>query len=148
MNTIISKKTKNKTVLLNKLQTEEFLQRIDKALHSFEHIEIFKVILDFKLTSAKDIDDFLSQSRAVTKVSDKYETIVINVSPFQTKCIACSYGKTVSGYEVRSVVKDCKNIGFISKVAINFDIREGELYDFSWCNGFLSREEVSEINKL
>lgn len=148
MNTIITKKIETKAILLNKLQTEEFLQRIDNAIQSFTFTEIFKVILDFNLTNAPEIDDFLNQAKFVTTVSDKYETIVKNVTPFQTKCIACSFGKTVNGYEIQSAVKDCENIRFINKTALYFNITGGELYEFGWCNGFLSKEEVNEINKL
>ena len=147
MNTIISKKAENKTVLLNKLQIQEFLKSIYKAIHSFDYVEFVKVIFDFKLNNAPDIDDFLSQAKVVTKVSDKYETIVKNVISFQTKCIACSFGKTVNGYEIQSAVKDCKNIRYVTKVALYFDITGGELYEFGWCNAFLCREEVDEFNK-
>ena len=146
MNTIIEKKIETKSILLNKLQTEAFLQSIDKAMHLFDFIEIYKVILDFNLTNAPDIDDFLSQARVVLKVSEKYETIVKSVTPFQTKCIACNYGKTVNGYEIQSAVKGLENLRFINKPALYFDISGGELHDFGWCNAFLSREEVNELN--
>lgn len=148
MNTIITKKIETKSILLNSEQTEKFLQSIDSAMHSFDLVEIIKVIFDFKLTNAPDIDDFLNQAKGMTKVSDKYETIVKNVTTFQTKCIACSFGKTVNGYEIQSAVKGCENIRYTTKTALYFDIVDGELYDFGWCNGFLSKEEVSEINKL
>ena len=105
------------------------------------------MIFDFKLTNAPDKDDFLSQAKVVTKVSDKYETIVKNVISFQTKCIACSFGKTVNGYEIQSAVKDCENIRYDTKVALYFDITGGELYELGWCNAFLCREEVDEFNK-
>lgn len=147
MNTTILK-TENKTVLLNKNQTKEFLQRIDLAIHSFDNVEIIKVIFDFKLTNAPDIDDFLNQAKIVTKVSDKFETIVKSITPFQTKCIACSFGKTVNGYEIQSAVKDCENIRFNTKTALYFDIIDGQLHDFGWCNGFLSKEEVAELNSF
>lgn len=148
MSTIISKNTEEKTVLLNKLQTEEFLYCIDKAMKSFDFIEIFKLVFDFNLRNAPDIGDFLAQAETITKVSDKYETIVKSVTPFQTRCIACSFGKTVNGYEIQSVVKDCENIRFSTKTALYFDITDGELNDFGFCNGFLSREEVNEIDSF
>ena len=147
MNTLLLNKTDKKTVLLNSEQTEKFLQRIDLAIHSFDLVEIIKVIFDFELTNAPDIRDFLDQAKIVTLVSEKYETIVKSVTPFQTKCIACSFGKTVNGYEVVSVVKGFENLRFINKTALYFEITGRELYDFGWCNGFLSREEVSELNK-
>ena len=143
MNTIIEKKIETKSILLNKLQTEAFLQSIDKAIHSFEYVEIFKVILDFHLTDAPDIDDFLDQAKVVTKVSDKYQTNVKNVITFKTKCIACSFGKAVNGYEIQSAVKDCENLRFIDKTALYFDITGGELLDFGWCNAFLLREDIN-----
>jgi hypothetical protein len=147
MNTLLLNKTDKKIVLLNSEQTEKFLQRIDLAIHSFDFIEIYKVVLDFNFPITQDIRDFLDQAKIVTKVSDKYDTIVKSVTPFQTKCIACSFGKTVNGYEVVSVVKDLENLRFINKTALYFDIAGGELLDFGFCNGFLSREEVSELNK-
>ncbi|MNR19197.1 hypothetical protein D3C85_1359730 [compost metagenome] len=147
MNTIIEKEIETKSILLNSEQTVNFLQRINSAIHSFDFVEIFKVVLDFKLTNAPDIDDFLEQARAMTKVSDKYETIVKSVTTFKTKCIACSFGKTVNGYEIQSAVKDSENLRFNNKTAIYFDITGGELFEFGWCNAFLSRAEVSELNK-
>lgn len=147
MNTIIEKKIETKSILLNKLQTEAFLQSIDKAIHSFEFVEIFKVILDFHLTDAPDIDDFLDQAKVVTKVSDKYQTIVKNVTTFKTKCIACSFGKAVCGYEIQSAVKDCENIRYTTKTALYFKITDGHLYDFGFCNAFLSKEEANEIER-
>lgn len=83
----------------------------------------------------------------MTRVSDKYETIVKNVTTFQTKCIACSFGKKVNGYEIQSVVKDCENIRFTTKTALYFDITGGELLDFGWCNAFLSRQEFDQLSK-
>ena len=147
MNTLLLNNTDKKTVLLNSEQTEKFLQRIDLTIQSFDFIEIFKVVLDFKFPITQDIRDFLDQAKIVTQVSDKYETIIKSVTPFETKCIACSYGKTVNGYEIQSVVKGLENLRFINKTALYFDISGGELSDFGWCNGFLSREEVSELNK-
>ena len=146
MNTIIEKKIETKSILLKKLQTEAFLQSIDKAMQSFTFAEIFKVILDFHLTDAPDIDDFLNQAKILTKVSDKYETIVKSVTTFQTRCIACSFGKAVNGYEIQSAVKDCENLRFIDKTALYFDITGGELLDFGWCNAFLLREDINELN--
>ena len=147
MNTLLLNKTDNKTVLLNSEQTEKFLKRIDIAMHSFDFNEIFKVILDLKLTDAPEIDDFLNQARYMTKVSEEYETIVKSVISFKTKCIACSFGKIVNGYEIQSAVKDCENIRYNTKTALYFDIKGGELLDFGWCNAFLSKEEVSELNR-
>lgn len=147
MNTLLLNKTDKKTVLLNSEQTEKFLQRIDLAIQSFDLVEIIKVIFDFKLTNAPDIRDFLDQAKIVTQVSDKYETIIKSVTSFETKCIACSYGKTVNGYEIQSVVKGLENLRFINKTALYFDISGGELLDFGWCNAFLTREEVYELNK-
>lgn len=146
MNTIIAKKIETKSILLNSELTEKFLQRIDLAIHSFDFIEIYKVILDFKFPITSDIHDFLDQAKIVTKVSDKYETIVENVTPFKTKCIACSFGKSVNGYEIQSAIKDCKNIRITSKTALYFEISGGELLDFGWCNAFLSMDEVVELN--
>lgn len=148
MNTLLLNKTDKKTVLLNSEQTEKFLQRIDLAIQSFDLVEIIKVIFDFKLTNAPDVRDFLDQAKIVTKVSDKYETIVKSVTPFKTKCIACKYGKTVNGYEIHSVVKDCENIRFTTRIALYFEIAGGELLDFGFCNGFLSGEEVSQLNNF
>ncbi len=146
MNTIIEKEIETKSILLNSELTEKFLQRIDLAIQSFDFIEIYKVVLDFKLTNAPDIRDFLYQAKTMTKVSDKYETIVKSVIPFQTKCVACSFGKIVNGYEIVSTVKDYENVRYTTKTALYFDITGGELYDFGWCNAFLSREEVSKLN--
>ena len=137
MKTIIEKKP----ILLNKLQTKEFLYRIDEAMHLFNSEEIFKVILDFKFDITPDIKIFLDQANQITKVSNE-EIIVTKVTPFETKCIACYYGKTVKGYEIQSVLKSCKNLGYINKTALYFDIVEDELIDFGWCNAFLSKEEV------
>ena len=148
MNTFISKKIETKSILLNKLQTEEFLYRIDLAIKSFDLVEIIKVIFDFKLTTAPDIRDFLDQAKIVTNISDKYDYIVKSVTPFQTKCILCSFNKTVNGYEIQSAVKDCQNIRFTTRIALYFDITGGELLDFGFCNGFLSREEVSQLNNF
>ena len=122
MNTLLLNKTDKKTVLLNSEQTEKFLQRIDLAIHSFDLVEIIKVIFDFELTNAPDIRECLDQAKIVTLVSEKYETIVKSVTPFQTKCIACSFGKTVNGYEVVSVVKGFENLRFINKTALYFEI--------------------------
>lgn len=148
MNTSLLKKTDKKTVLLNSEQTEKFFQRIDLAIHSFDLVEIIKVIFDFGLTNAPEIRDFLDQAKIVTQVSDKYETIVKSVTPFQTKCIACKYGKTVNGYEIQSAAKGFENLRFTTRTAFYFDITGGELLDFGFCNGFLSRAEVSQLNNF
>lgn len=145
MNTLLLNNTDKKTVLLNSEQTEKFLQRIDLTIQSFDFIEIFKVVLDFKFPITQDIREFLDQAKIVTKVSDKYETIVKSVTTFKTKCIACSFGKSVNGYDIQSVVKDCENIRFTTKTALYFEIIGGELLDFGRCNAFLSREDVSEL---
>lgn len=148
MNTSTITKTKNQTILLGKTQTEQFQKRINNAMHSFNFADIFYAILDFKLHDAPDIKDFLKQANDITKVSDIYETIVKKVITYDTKCILCSIGKDVQGYEIQSSVKDCENIYFITKTALYFDIVNGELCGFGFCNGFLNKSEIQELTRI
>lgn len=65
-----------------------------------------------------------------------------------SKCILCSIGKTVRGFKIISSIKDCENIQFATKTAIYFDIINGELYDFGFCNGFLNKREIEELTRI
>jgi len=64
------------------------------------------------------------------------------------KFILYSIGKIVRGYEIINSIKDCENIQFVTKNAIYFDIINGELYDFSFCNGFLNKREIEELTGI
>ena len=141
----ISKKSENKIVLLGKEETRVFLTRLNNAMYSFNFADFFYTILDFKLHEKPKVVDFLNQANDIINASGISEHIIKKVTPYDSKCILCSIGKTVRGYEIISSIKDCENIEFNTKTALYFEIINGELYDFGFCNGFLSKREAKQL---
>ena len=95
-----------------------------------------------------DIDDFLVQAELIFK-EFKVKSNVRSVNFHDSKCIACSFGRTVTAYEVFYTKSEdgilSNRIVYKKRFAINTQIIDGHLADFAWCNAFLSKEEMNEL---
>ena len=144
-----------KAPLLEAEETKNFISKMEQLLKKLD----FKAIIDFtknypfNTIDQNELNDFID--RAEEENSNWYENplcIKINsVEAFDTKCIACSFGKTVKAYRVEyNQMNDEQLPGvfiYTRSIAINFDIKNNELNDFGWCNMFLEKKDMQEINK-
>ena len=73
---------------------------------------------------------------------------LINVETRYTICSACYLGKAVRAYDVKYKKQGFVSVIYSSSFAINLDIIDGELHSYSWCNFFLTKEEMVEIVKI
>ena len=41
---------------------------------------------------------------------------------------------------------DGSRIHYLREIAVNFEIREGRLTDFGWCNAFLDHQDLEDLD--
>jgi hypothetical protein len=75
--------------------------------------------------------------------------IVRKVGSFDSKYIACSFGKKISAYSVE-YTKNSENTlpyHYIYEqcFAVNFESKDSKLVDFMWCNLYLKQSEMKEL---
>lgn len=142
-----------KTPLLYAAQTQQFINEMDVLLRNFDFKGIVRLTKNYQFNTIdqKELNDFID--RAESENINWYENpldIKINaVEAFDTKCIACNFGKTVKAYRV--VFNEMKakiapgRIIYGRSLAIYFDTKNNELFDFGWCNAFLEKNEIAAL---
>lgn len=106
-----------------------------------------------KNVNQEEYKDFIYQAKREHQFwhENAMEIKINSVQSFESKCIACSFGKTVKAFNVQFLkLKDDKLPGRIvykKNFAINFNIKDNELIDFGWCNAFLEQKEMKEIQE-
>lgn len=143
---------KPNTPLLNVELTKAFVNEILYACRKVDSIPVLKVIHKFNLQNHKEIEEFNKGAyRILDFWKNKQQKIIITkITRHDSKCIACAYGKTVKVfsmiYHQYSHGSDGPSIIYNKEFAINLDIQNDMLMDFAWCNAFLDKEEVEELN--
>lgn len=135
-------------IIFSALATNNFLDEIHFACLSLDFNSLKKIIIKYNLNNLKETKEFIIQAEKVCNLfqSNQNHTKLIKIEPFDTKCIFCNYTKMVKGYEVEySKKEDNINIIYKGAFAINFEINNGNLMDFSWCNAFLSKMDMEKI---
>jgi hypothetical protein len=138
-------KSSTKKPLLNQNQTKYFVDQIDKACLEIDFIQLIEVVNRFNLENHTEYLEFCKQGKIIFDSLNCLENDIrpISISPFSGRCIFCNLGKTVKGYKVEfSKKQDNINIIFTNTFAINLEIENELLVDFSWCNAFVNREET------
>lgn len=137
--------------ILSKEETMKFINQIDLACRLLDAQVLKWVVEKFDLYELEDSPEFLED--AVDKLEfwkNKDSPVQIKtVGSFETKCIACVFGKKVDGYLV-SYYEEKTNgfkVHYEQQFAVNFQLKEGQLTDFGWCHSFLYKEEVDQVQK-
>jgi hypothetical protein len=147
--------TTQKAAMLNAEDTLLFLSEMDKLCNKMEFNTITNFILktNFKTFEQEDINDFIDRAKEEHKLwyENPLDVKVTSIAPFNSKCIACSFGKTVKAYQVTYNKMNDKILPgqfiYSRGFAIKFEIINGELNDFAWCNLFLNKNESDELSK-
>lgn len=141
-------KVKN-SPLLPVVHTQVFAIEIKNACRGLDVHRIRQILVDYGLIDLPDTPDFLYQAIGIFKDFEE-KSNVREVKTHDSKCIACSFGKTVKVFEVTYVKPDDQGspfrLQYTKSFAINLDIVEGRLMDFGWCNAFLSRQEMEKLD--
>ncbi|WP_035645959.1 hypothetical protein [Flavobacterium sp. ASV13] len=143
--------TKSKESILSIEDTLAFIECLDLALRNTSTEMLKEIFEKFDLIDHFESGDFLSMSRFVFKRYNNHEEKiqVVKVEHRNTYCVACSFGKKVKAYDIEYKKEDSNiSIVYNSSFAINLEIFEGELINYSWCNAFLSKEEMKNILEI
>lgn len=137
------------TPLLNKEETNKFLKQMDLACRLLD-IQFFSEVMErFRLRDHEDADEFLENAENSLGFwqDSKKPAQVSEVKEFRSRCLACVFGKTVKAYQVHYSLKGPgkTRIHYTRDFAVNFEIADGRLTDFGWCNAFLSAGEMDEL---
>lgn len=138
---------KKGTPILSILQTFEFTKDLDSALRTIDIKKLKETFAEASLVNHPETKDFLEQGvNTFKRFNNPEEGItLLNVEDRNTKCSACSLGKTVRAYDIQYRKQESFIlVEYNSSFAVNLEIINGELYDFSWCNFFLNKEEYGE----
>ena len=148
---IASSFTTSTTPLLDEDQTKAFMNDIIVACQTVDMIPVMEVIHKYNLQHKKEIDEFIDGAHRILDYwkQDNDQIHITEVTLHESKCIACSFGKTVKVFHVlfNQLIKGTAGprIIYSKEFAINLDIQEGLLIDFGWCNAFLNKKELSNI---
>ena len=84
--------------------------------------------------------DFLNQGKEIFTKYNNPNIKVITITSHQTKCVACTFGRTVKGYQIQyEKLENGLTLIMSFTFAINLDIKENRLIDFGFCNAFLNQ---------
>ena len=141
--------------LLTAQETQLFIKEMEEKCMKVDFIGLIEILNKYPLKNVnqEDYKDFITQAKMEHHFWHKnhLEVKINAVQPFESKCIACSFGKTVKAFSVEfRKMNDIKLPGRIvyqKSFAINFEINNHELIDFGWCNAFLEQEEMKEIQE-
>lgn len=147
--------TELKAVMLNADNTKLFLKDMEEICKKADFKNLVKIFQKYPFKNLK-LDDY-SVFMEQAKIEQDYwqnnssEVKIKSVDEYDSKCIACSFGKTVKGYSIKYLkMKDERLPGRIiyeKRFALNFEVKDHELIDFAWCNKFLDKEEMKELLK-
>lgn len=144
-----------KLVMLNAENTKLFLKDIEEVCKKLDFISLLKTFekYPFKNINFEEYTSFIDQAKYEINFwkNDPLDIKIKSVEEYDSKCIFCSIGKTVKSYNVLYYkMKDETSPGRIvykKSFAINFEIIDNELIDFSWCNKFLDINETINLSR-
>lgn len=146
------------TPLLDQSNTQLFLKDMGAICEKVDFISFIEIVQKYPFFNL-DMEEYNSFIEQAKEEHDYWHNnpldIKINlVEEFDSKCIACSFGKIVKAYRVEYVkMKDSILAGqlvYEKSFALNFEIKDNELINFGWCNAFLEQQELEaiEANKI
>jgi hypothetical protein len=139
--------------MLTAQETRLFIREVEEKCMKVDFIGLIEILNKYPLKNVnqEDYKDFIAQAKVEHHFWHKnpLEVKINAVQPFESRCIACSFGKTVKAFSVNFLkMKDNKLPGrlvYVKSFALNFEIINNALIDFGWCNAFLENEEMEEI---
>ncbi len=143
---------KTTTPILSEEDTLKFMKQIDLACRLLDESFLAETVHKFKLGHLEDSPEFLEDAKEKFQFQreDHEKLQVEKVEDFTSRCIVCVYGKKVMGYRIHFSVPGpgCSRIHYAREIAINFELRDGRLTDFGWCNAFLNKQDLEDIENV
>ena len=135
--------------MLTAQETLLFIREVEEKCMKADFIGLIEILNKYPLKNVnqEDYKDFITQAKMEHHFWHKnpLKVKINTVHPFESRCIACSFGKTIKAFSVNFLkMKDDKLPGRIvykKSFAINFEIKDNEIIDFGWCNAFLEQED-------
>lgn len=139
--------------MLTAQETQLFISEMEEMCRKADFIGLIEILHKYPLkkVNQEEYKDFITQAKREHQFwhENPMEIKIISVESFESKCIACSFGKTVKAFSVEfRKMNDTKLPGRIvyqKSFALNFEIKDNELIDLGWCNAFLEKEEMNDI---
>ena len=134
--------------LLNQEQTALFVRALDLACLSLNPYAFVLLFKQFPLDGFDNTESFISQAFDILSFGTSHPlgVKVRNITPFETRCVACIFGKKVFAYKVSYLRHDDSEtqvkIIYERSFAMSVVIEQGKLMDFGWCNFFLNEKEL------
>lgn len=151
---MIQNKTQStkKVALLTAQDTKWIINEIASCCIKLDFMGLIEIITKYPLKNLTpdDYNEFIGQAKEEHFFwhENSFELEIKSVKAFESKCIACSFGKTINAFNVQFLkLKDDRlprRIVYKKSFALNFEIEGNELVDIGWCNAFLEEKEVGE----
>lgn len=144
---------KIKLPLLSEEQTVLFIEAMKNACQSLNAKAVAEVFEEFSIHNFDDKDEFINDAFEILAFDMNHPDgiEVKSITPFESRCSACTLGKSVSAYRVIYLKHNDTVLPgqFLYELtfAINFTLKHNELMDVSWCNFFLNEKEIKEIEQ-
>lgn len=129
-------------------QTKEFLKEHELACKTMEVDDFAQLFLKYDLSFIEDYNDVMTAvGEAMMDWKKEFrETQLQEVTSFDSNCIFCSIGKKIKVYRWSCLHKKAmapnNKILDYNQIAFMFDIKEGQLVNYSTCNAYLEKNEL------
>ena len=134
--------------LLNNVDTINFVREIKIAFTTINYNLLHSTVDKYQLKNNIDIKEFLSDAQEVfLKFNNSLDkTSFSSVTPFNTNCIACSFGSKVDAYKIEYEKRmGGLIINYEGSFAIRLEIKNHNLTDIAFCNAFLSEKDIQKL---
>lgn len=132
--------------------TNAFLKDLDAACQTMD-IKVFThLFIKYDLTFIDEYQEVYDLIKLIMTnwIEPGQGSVLLEVTPFDSKCIFCVIGKSVKGYkwtyQHKMATPPMNRMVYENKTAFFLDIQNNKLIEFGVCNGFLSQNEMAELN--
>lgn len=132
--------------------TEAFVRDLEAACQTMDVTVFTNLFIKFDLSFIDEYQEVLNSIKYIMSSWNKpgQGSVVLEVTPFDSKCVFCVIGKSVKGYiwtyQHKNAAPPMNGIIYENKMSFYLDFKNNRLTEFGVCNMFLNIEEMNLLN--
>ena len=134
-------------------RTDAFINDLEAACQTMDVKVFTHLFIKYDLSFIEEYQDVYNLIKLIMTswVEPSQGSVVLEVIPFDSKCIFCVIGKSVKGYkwsyQHKMATPPMNRVVYENKTAFFLDFKNNRLIEFGVCNSFLSQNEMERLNK-
>ncbi len=131
--------------------TKAFLKDLKMACKTMELDLFTKLFTKYDLSFVEDYEAVLEMIKNSMASWNRPHigTELLKVTPFDSKCLFCEFGKNVKVYKWTYQHKQApipmNGVVYAKQIAFIFDFEDNQLIEFGVCNGYLDKEDMATL---